>query len=543
MFEPQILSDKLAIVEASRSLAEASATLSIAARAMSRAAACLEAMGGGGCKEYVFGARTSTKFEDWVASPDWAQNSYDLSQISVSKDANEVGQGYKHTSEQEIVSNSDINNSKTEEECLNALKPIQASNGNPCSSTPFLNKSEAPSQSNLTAETRQATVPSQSAPAAPSDTRHSMAPPELIPPGPSTPPKTRVNLPKYNHNPKPDTQTTTSATSTPAPKPTITTVPRVPATKPAFIETKPRLLPTKPAIPPTQPRPPIAKATTPAPNTRVGQSAGSSAPAPGEANCAKVGPLSGPSRIVLDRGFDSLPALCHVTKRFAKTVCIYNYSGLTATLSSAVMVKANVKTDVIVPQSTKKDKLNEAVSKFNLAQSGILLWPGCTTLPAITGLVDSPNIQLIQLGQPTKANSDLTCSNLTFILANSKMDQQPLAVKQYRLDPLSDECNKQGTKSPLQPSRIWLRFRLSNDSFARGFYWDWFLVHRRRNHHQKVTDVLKLANEYAEQFLLRGESKVYGEPIGGKVTITGATVKNLKLEEAVKIGLLLVAQS
>jgi hypothetical protein len=69
------------------------------------------------------------------------------------------------------------------------------------------------------------------------------------------------------------------------------------------------------------------------------------------------------------------------------------------------------------------------------------------------------------------------------------------------------------------------------------------LVHRRRNHHQKVTDVLKLANEYAEQFLLRGESKVYGEPIGGKVTITGATVKNLKLEEAVKIGLLLVAQS
>jgi hypothetical protein len=134
MFEPQILSDKLAIVEASRSLAEASATLSIAARAMSRAAACLEAMGGGGCKEYVFGARTSTKFEDWVASPDWAQNSYDLSQISVSKgkssrklfsrrltsvlyqDANEVGQGYKHTSEQEIVPNSDINNSKTEEE-------------------------------------------------------------------------------------------------------------------------------------------------------------------------------------------------------------------------------------------------------------------------------------------------------------------------------------------------------------------------------------------------------------------------------------------
>ncbi|EUC56569.1 hypothetical protein RSOL_187460 [Rhizoctonia solani AG-3 Rhs1AP] len=253
-------------------------------------------------------------------------------------------------------------------------------------------------------------------------------------------------------------------------------------------------------------------------------------------------PSPNSTRIILERGFDLFPALCQITKRCAKTVCLYNYSGLTATISIAVMLRANIKVPVMIPSSTKQEKLVAAAKQFNSAQSGVLLWPGSITLPEITGLADLSNVQLIQLGLPIKTSIATASSIATVILARSDLTQPQAAQnKDLPIDSLSESCNQQGPKSPLEPFRIWLRSRLSDDSFARGFYWDWFMQYRRQNPKQSIIDALKLANQYAEQFLLRGESKKYGEPVGGKVTVTEGTVRNQKLEAAVKAGVLLVA--
>ncbi|KAH7339039.1 hypothetical protein B0J17DRAFT_659534 [Rhizoctonia solani] len=257
----------------------------------------------------------------------------------------------------------------------------------------------------------------------------------------------------------------------------------------------------------------------------------------------KTGSSPNPTRIILERGFDSLPALCHVAKRCAKTFCLYNHSGLTAAISVGVMLKANTKLPVMVPASTKQDKLAAAVNKFNSSQSGILLWPGSIKFLQVAGLADSPDIQLIQLGQPIQTSDVTKCSITTVILSRSELAQsQATQHNDHSEDPLTEVCNLQGPKSPLRPPRAWLRSRLSDDSYARGIYWDWYTHSRKRNPKQSAVETLKLANQYAEEFLLRGDSKQYGEPVGGRITVTEGTVKNQKLEGAVQMGVLLVAQ-
>ncbi|CAE6360056.1 unnamed protein product [Rhizoctonia solani] len=546
------------MIEASQSLANASATLSIAAQAMSKAAACLAAMGGG-CDDCTFGLKSSSKVHDWAGSPDWTQNSYNLPQIPAPKDVGAVDHDHRRTGAEEVVPIKEAFGSVIQEQ--REAKPIQVNSDDTRPLEPAPSASKPPAPTIASTEVPSTSLSDQSTPNAPGGTRCSEVKPAL----PVVAPKSQVDLSLHSDDSKPGGQTSrgTSTVSVPVPKPApATTASSAPTTKPIIppikkltapptkkatvpSPTKPKIPITKPAAPTIKPKAPITKPTTATPNTHPGQPAGTSSNrTPCQATGTDNGRLSSHTRIILDYGFDSLPALCRITKRFAKTVCLYNYSGLNATTSSAVMVKANVDTTVIVPQSTKKDKLDAAVKKFNSAQSGILLWPGCNALPTVTGLTDSPNIQLIQLGQPTKANSEHTCLNTTLILAKSEAGQPHVSkVKQYPLDALNNECNKQGPKSPLQPFRIWLRARLSKDSFARRFYWDWFLDHRKHNPSQKVIDTLKLANQYAEQFLLRGESKAYGEPVGGKVTVTEGAVKSLKLQEAVRMGILLVARS
>ncbi|KAF8713677.1 hypothetical protein RHS03_00620, partial [Rhizoctonia solani] len=459
-FNPHLLSNKLAMVQASQALSQASNTLAIAAQAMSKAAALLSTMNISDYDDvYAFRTRNFRSTKDWVESPDWTNGSYNLLQIPAPR-VNIVDSNHKLTGSKDAILAGEVCGTSLKGE--SEPKSIPASTMDIC---PPKLASDKPKPHDPSAEAHLTSTSNQSTSSTTCVTQSSPTAKQIPPTAPSI---NKVDSPSHDTKQKPSTQPNGST-------PVVAAIAPEPAAKPTSVA----------VVPPA----PVKISVQPGGSTNPGQSAGTNSnPIASQSNNTKAGVLSSPTRIILDSGFDGLPALCHITKRFPKTVCLYNYSGLTATLSAAVMVRANVKIGVIVPQSTRKDKLDAATTKS-------------------------------EINQPQSVQS-----------------------KQYPLDPLNNECNKQGTASLLHSFRMWLRSRLSDDSFARGFYWNWFLDHRRQNPSRNVNEALKLANQYAEQFLLRGESKVYGEPIGGKVTITEGTVKSLKLEGAVQMGIILVAQ-
>lgn len=86
-FNPDTLSNKLAFLEASKSLAHAAKTLSVAAKAMSKAAASL-ALAGGYEQDDEYGSvtgrpRKRARFQDWTDPLDWQQNEYFLPPANV----------------------------------------------------------------------------------------------------------------------------------------------------------------------------------------------------------------------------------------------------------------------------------------------------------------------------------------------------------------------------------------------------------------------------------------------------------------------------
>ncbi|CAE7182335.1 unnamed protein product [Rhizoctonia solani] len=252
---------------------------------------------------------------------------------------------------------------------------------------------------------------------------------------------------------------------------------------------------------------------------------------------------TGPTQIILERGFDSLPALCYVAERCAKTICVYNYPGsVMTTMNIEAMLKKNTKLPVVMPESAKQERLIAATKKFNLAPSSILVWPGSKKLPKITGLSESPNIQLVHIGEPSQINAGITCLKSILILAKSNLGQpQGSTHKDIPLDVSNNICNKQGLGSPLEEYRLWLRSRFSQNTCARGIYWDWILQRRKYEPKLGAVEIVRLANRFSEEFLLRGQSKEYGEPVGGQVTVAEPLLKGYGMEPAVKAGLLLVS--
>ncbi|CEL58804.1 hypothetical protein RSOLAG1IB_12205 [Rhizoctonia solani AG-1 IB] len=205
------------------------------------------------------------------------------------------------------------------------------------------------------------------------------------------------------------------------------------------------------------------------------------------------------------------------------------------------MLRLNTTLPVIAPESGKQQKLSAAINKFNSSDTGVLLWPGCKKLHPITGLADSPGIQLIQLGNPNKINAGAVCKTTTVVLAQSEINQT-LTVDEshYTPDSLSHVCNEEGPGSALEPLRGYLRYRFAKDTYARVFYQDWIVQRRKYNPREDVLETARLANMYAEEFLLRGGSKMYGEPVGGQLSLVETSIKEAKLEPAVEAGLILV---
>lgn len=66
----------------------------------------------------------------------------------------------------------------------------------------------------------------------------------------------------------------------------------------------------------------------------------------------------------------------------------------------------------------------------------------------------------------------------------------------------------------------------------------WIVHHRKQNPSWSALQLVRAANKYAEEFLLRGDTWDYGEPVGGQIPISRSDVKGQKLQPAVQAGIL-----
>ncbi|CAE6477454.1 hypothetical protein ACGC1H_007627 [Rhizoctonia solani] len=488
----RVLSNKLAMLEASQALAQAASTLSIAAQAMSKAAASLAAVGDYSDEDHSYEAGYSGDAEDWVRSPDWTQSSYNLSYIPDTSSGRELGttdEGYKLGHVDRTVPVEGV--IELQQECLSA--PEQEVNKH-ASNSALLPEKPPPAPQAAATQASSEAFSSQLTSDIPSNPARSVVDPIPVPVNDETGLLPEGNVTKGS---KPGARA----------KEKISTAP---VSIPAVIIKTPRVSATDYAGP-------------------SGSSASSTQP-------------TGPTHIILERGFDSFPAVCYLAERCAKTICIYNYPGtISSTTNIEAILKKNTKLPVIMPESSKQERLVEATRKFNLAPSSILVWPGYKKLLKITDLADSPDIQLIHIGEPNQINANTVGLKTTFILAKSNLGQPHGGVPRNRLpDASNDICNQQGPGSPLEPYRIWLRSRFSQNTCVRGIYWDWIVQCRKQDPKRGVVEIVRLANRFAEEFLLRGTSKEYGGPVGGQVTVSGANIKGHNMEPAIHAGLLLV---
>ncbi|CAE6452885.1 unnamed protein product [Rhizoctonia solani] len=495
-FNHRALASRLSMIEASQALAQASDILSLAAQAMSKAAASLAAATGYDCENLAFGDGNNRDAQDWAGSPDWSQSSYNLAPVAIHSDKEiyAADRIEKITEADEHACENQIPKANTENQHTNEPRPS-------CTvDREGLQGSVAPIEAEQFIP--QVTL-AQALPGAAS-CQHVPDAPVVKPLVQSIASKRDLlseNEPDHSARENEDGTVATMSTMIP-----VTEASRAGEVNPKFSSSH--------------------VFTDPSQQTQ-----------------ADFGHLANPTRIVLERGFDVLPALCHITKRRAKTVCIYNYSSITAIISIASMLRANTTLPVIAPESAKQQKLSVAINKFNSSDTGVLFWPGYKKLHPITGLAESPGIQLIQLGNPNPNNIsvDVVCRTTTVIMAQSEINQpsandEPL----YTPDILSSTYNEQGPESVLEPLRVYLQARFAKDTYARGFYLDWIVQRRKHNPMEDVLDTARLANMYAEEFLLRGGSKRYGEPVGGQPPIGEAAIRAAKLESAVEAGLILV---
>ncbi|CAE6509157.1 unnamed protein product [Rhizoctonia solani] len=489
-FNPRALSHKLSMLEASQALAQAASTLSIAAKAMSKAAASLAAVSDYSDEDYTYEVGYPGDSEDWAESPDWTRSSYNLMPVSHGLSEGVLGatdEGYKLRQ---------IDESAPVDETLGSQQEHSSESGVDVntSGTGFIGGKPTTVPQLATAQAPSEVFSSPCTFNVPSDPVYSMVDPTPVPVRSEIDPSLEDNMTK---DPGSGVKASERISTTPVSIPTASTE------------------------------------TTHASTNNYWGPSGSSAPSSQPA---------GSTQIVLERGFDTLPALCYLAGSYVKTICIYNYPGTsTTTMHIEAMLKKNTKLPVVVPESAKQDRLAAATRKFNLTASCILVWPGYKKLPKITGLANSPDIQLVHIGDPNQLNADIVCLNTTFIVAKSNLGQPRESVRaNYPLDPSNGFYNQQGPGSPLEPYRIWLRSRFSQVASARVIYWDLIVQRRKQEPKKAPVEIVRLANRFAEEFLLRGKSTKYGDPVGGPITVTDAQLKGHKMESAVKAGVLLV---
>ncbi|KAG9091253.1 hypothetical protein FRC06_000647 [Ceratobasidium sp. 370] len=200
---------------------------------------------------------------------------------------------------------------------------------------------------------------------------------------------------------------------------------------------------------------------------------------------------------------------------------------------------------VIAPTSLKAKQLSATITDFLERPTSVLLWPSNTVLSELQILALKPDIQVIHVGQLSILN-DHTGFTRVFVVTNKTLlsvmpaKRRNRIQQEYPIDTFNDRFNECGDTSILHPYRLTLRASLAGEPLAPSIYKAFISYHRKCNTAWTVHELADRANEYARDYLLRGDSKALSEMVGGRICLKQAEVTKWMLEPAVQSGAILV---
>ncbi|KAG9093137.1 hypothetical protein FRC07_011523, partial [Ceratobasidium sp. 392] len=293
-------------------------------------------------------------------------------------------------------------------------------------------------------------------------------------------------------------------------------------------EPKPKAPAPKAPIKPTSATP--VKASTPA-----------APPAPPPASSKKSPPANkaSTSSIVLDHAFDEIPTVAYLCKQHTKTICFYKYWD--AAQCFADTFKLLVSPSTTAATVTKESKQSALIASLVKGRTSILFWPSHVALPTSTKITPESNVQVIHIGEVSQPNSGITGARNIIVTTSQHISGQTKTykselLKEYPLDARNGEYNDQSSKSPIHAHRTQWRARFVKKSPAHALYAAFISYHRTHAHNLSPRELAKKANEYAQEYLLRGGSN----GVGGRIPLKRSEVDKWKLQPAVQSGDLIV---
>ncbi|KAG8723681.1 hypothetical protein FRC09_002215 [Ceratobasidium sp. 395] len=248
----------------------------------------------------------------------------------------------------------------------------------------------------------------------------------------------------------------------------------------------------------------------------------------------------------LDHSFDAFPAVVFFCQKYPKSICFFKYWTAAQSIADSVM-RSWVGRPVMSAQSLKPNQQAKTISTFLQGPATVLLWPSDVALSkeALSTLASRSNIQAIHVGALSEPNKDVVFTQVAVIttvteIASATAEQKKM-LKKYPTSSFNDVCNKQGTTSILEPHRRAVRTSFTKTPRVARLLYQAFIVYHLEHHPSwSVVQVVKQANEYAQNFLLRGEPGSQSDLIGGRIAVATKFVKRCKLEPAKQSGDLLV---
>ncbi|KAG8794122.1 hypothetical protein FRC12_000470 [Ceratobasidium sp. 428] len=248
----------------------------------------------------------------------------------------------------------------------------------------------------------------------------------------------------------------------------------------------------------------------------------------------------------LDHAFDSFPAVIFLFQKYPKSICFFKYWNAAQSIADSVM-RSWVGRPVMSAQALKPNQQAKTITTFLQGPATVLLWPSDVALSkeALSTLASKSNVQAIHMGALSEPNKDVVFTQVAVIttvteIASATAEQKKM-LKKYPASSFNDACNKQGATSILEPHRRAVRASFTKTPRVARLLYQAFIVYHREHHPSwSVVQVVKQANEYAQNFLLRGEPGSQSDLIGGRIAVATKFVRRCKLEPAKQSGDLLV---
>ncbi|KAG9126441.1 hypothetical protein FRC07_003400 [Ceratobasidium sp. 392] len=247
--------------------------------------------------------------------------------------------------------------------------------------------------------------------------------------------------------------------------------------------------------------------------------------------------------VVLDCGFDELPAVALVCQQQPRTICFYKYWDAGDCFVN--IFRALIYRPVVVSLSSKPEQWTEAAKRFLKLSEGVLLWRADVQLPNSMEFELHSDIRAIHIGDVSRLNSDINIPFATVIInqragTGTSPKKKAELFREYPVSVVNSSYNERGVDSFLHSLRVIAREHLSKPNIARAFYTAFIKYHRLRDPTWTPLELVERANEYSREYLLHGDSGPPEWMIGGRLPLKRKMVTRWKLEWAVQVGTLLV---